>query len=342
MRFENHIGLDIGETTIKLVQLTKSGDKFNLKSIGILETPKIDGATEKDNAIRDLIKKLMSTTGASGKATVVGLPESQVYTRVIEMPYLEEPELSSAIRWQAEQYIPVALSDVVLKHQVLSLPQTGIPDARMKVLLVAAPNLLVSRYMEILGKAGLEILAIETEIFAVARALVAVDEFSPTTLLVNFGTEATTLAVLQRGDMSLTQSISSGGMAMTRALINELRLESTQAEEYKRSYGLDETKLEGKVAASLKPSVDQVLTEVKRVIAFYETRQGAVGIKRVVLSGGGALMPGLVQYFTLNLHLEVQLGNPFAIVNLSDKQRQAVFDAGPLFAAGVGLAMKMT
>lgn len=342
MKFQNHIGIDIGETSIKLIQLASSDGKFRLSSIAISDSSKTENLTERDLEDVQIIKKLIQNSGAMGKLCVASLPESQVYTRVIEMPFLEEPELSSTIKWQAEQYVPVSLNDVVLKHQVLSFPEKGVPGSKMSVLLVAAPNVLVSRYMAIFSKAGLEPLAIETEIFAVARSLVASEEQSPTTLLVNFGSSSTTLAVLRRGDLSLTQSVTTGGAAMTRALVADLTLEVTQAEEYKKSYGLDQTKLEGKVQKVIKPTVELILNEVKKVIAYYETRPGSMAIKRVMLSGGTALMPGLLEFFSNNLGLEVQLGNPFVQLELNDKQRQAVFEAGPLFSAAVGLAMKLT
>lgn len=342
MKFQNHIGLDIGGSTIKLVQLATEGDKFKLSSIAISESSKIENLEEKDKADAEIIKKMVHDSGAVGKLAVVSLPESQVYTRVVEMPFLEEPDLSSTIKWQAEQYIPVSLDSVVLKHQILTLPEKGVPGSKMTVLLVAAPHDLINRYLAILSHAKLEVIAVETEIFAVARALIARDDVSPTTLLVNMGSDITTLAVLKKGDLSLTQAVNSGGMAMSRALISGLGLESAQAEEYKKSYGLDSTKLEGKVSKLILPVVDSVMVEVKRVVAFYETRPDAAAIKRVVLAGGNALMPGLLGYFSQNLGLEVQLGNPFSNLILNDKQKQAIFEAGPLFAAGVGLAQKMT
>ncbi len=340
MKFQNQIGLDIGGSTLKLAQLVANKEKFVLSSIGIVESPWVSGDASKDLMVAEAIKKLLKETVASGKRVVIGLPESEVYTRVIDMPYLEEPELSSAIKWQAEQYIPVSLSDVVMKHQVLSLPQTGVPGAKMRVLLVAAPNTLVNRFLTITGRVGLEVIAVETEIFAVARAIIASDKFSPTTLLVNFGLNTTTLAILQRGDMFLTQSVGVGGMALSRILSTELGLEISQAEEYKRSYGFDGSKLEGKVMAKIKPIIDIVLTEMKKVVAYYETRPQSQPIKRIVLCGGTALMPGLVSYFTENFGVEVQLGNPFTNLILSDKQKQVVYDLGPLFTSAVGLAMK--
>ena len=231
MKFQNHIGLDIGGSTIKLVQLAASGDKFNLSSIAIAEASKVEKISDKDIADSEIVKKMVHDSGAVGKMCVVSLPESQVYTRVVEMPFMEEPDLSTTIKWQAEQYIPVALENVVLKHQIISLPENGVPGAKMTVLLVAAPNELVNRYLEILVRAKLEAAAVETEIFAVARAIVAGDSVFPVTLLVNMGSDITTLAVLKKGDLSLTQTVGLGGRAMNRSLTSGLGFEDSQAEE---------------------------------------------------------------------------------------------------------------
>lgn len=340
MKFFSHIGLDIGSSTVKLVQLGKSGGQFHLEAIAIAQTPQGLEGVSRDAAEIDVVKKLAKDSGASSKQVAVSLPEAQVYTRVIEMPFLEEPDLSSTIKWQAEQYIPVPLSEVVLKHQVLNFPKTGVPGAKMAVLLVAAPRLLIDHYMSVLSRAGLEIVAIETEIFAAARALVSTDALSPTTLLVNLGTDNTTFAVLSGGELSLTQSVGTGGMAMTRALMSGLGVEAAQADQYKKVYGLDRSGLEGKVVAAVQPVIDVLAAEMKKVTAYYETRAGASPIKRVILSGGAAVMRGLVEYVAALMNMEVQLGNPFRRMILSDRQKEAVLDAGPIFAASAGLAMK--
>jgi type IV pilus assembly protein PilM len=152
--------------------------------------------------------------------------------------------------------------------------------------------------------------------------------------------EITTLSVLTRGDLTLTQAVETGGTAIARSVASELGLDIKQAEEYKKTYGLDETKLEGKVVAAIKPILEVILTEVKRVLAFYATRGGKEPVKRAVLSGGTAMLPGLVQYFMETLSLETQIGNPFTSITLTDKQKQALGDDGPLYATAVGLAQK--
>lgn len=342
LKFKDHFGLDLGSKLIKLVQLAPEGkDKFKLVAFAHCPTPKGENLMEVENAKIELLKKLVRDSKTTTRQVVVNLPEAQVYTRVIELPLMGEEELSQAIRWQAEQYIPVPMAEVVLKHQILSRAETE-AEKKMNVLLVAAPTALLNNYLSLLSRAGLEAIAVETEILAVARAVVGFDAFSPNTMLVHLGNDATTISVLERGDLAFTQSISSGGAAITRAIASTLGLEDGQAEEYKCSYGLDSSRLEGKVAEAIKPIVEMILGEIKRALAFYESHEARSKVKRVVLSGGTAFMPNLAPYFTVGLNLEVQVCNPFLSVTLSDKQKAEIGDDGAMYSTAVGLAMKPT
>lgn len=343
MKFLPHLGLDLGSKTIKLVQLSQVSDrKYALSAIGMGESPQADNQMIAQLAKAEAIKKLLKDFKISSRQAVIDLPESLVYTRVIEMPPLKEPELSQAIKWQAEQYIPVPLADVVLKHQVISQSETDkvSSQAKMTVLLIAAPNQVLNDQISLVEKAGLEVMAVETEILAVARAIIGVDEVFPTTLLVHIGAETTTLSILSRGDLMLTQSISSGSVAVTRSIATEIGVEYNQAEEYKKSYGLDASKLEGKVATAIKPVIGLVIAEIKKVLAFYETHSNQDSVKRVVISGGGSMLVGITQYLTENLGLEVQIGNPFQNISLTDKQKQEIGENAPLYTTAVGLALK--
>lgn len=343
LKFRNHLGLDIGSKIIKLVQLVpESNSTFKLVAIGSAPTPYGGNNLETENVQIEAIKKLVKESRATVRQAVISLPESQVYTRVIEMPALLDEELPQAIKWQAEQYIPIPLSEAVLKYQVLSRQGEEEAEKKMKVLLIAAPNSVLNSYLSLLSRAGLEVIAIETEILAVVRALIGTDPFSPDTLLVHLGNEAVTIAVLKRGELTLTQSISSGGAALTRAIASSLGLEESQAEEYKCAYGLDDSRVEGKVAMAIRPIVEMIFGEIKRSLAFYESHDPQKTIKRVVLSGGAAFLPGLVSYFTANLDVEVQTGDPFLTVNLTDKQRAEIGENRAIYSTAVGLAMKPT
>ncbi len=336
MKFQSHLGIDIGTQHVRLVQLALSGAKFRVVALGQVDLPKVAEAAQPDAARTEAIKKLVKETGASSRQVAVSLPEAQVYTRIVEMPRLSEEDLGQAVRWQAEQYLPVPLSEVVLKHQVISA------EDKMKVLLVAAPIKLLNSYTTLLGNAGLETVAAETEVLAISRSVVGAQTDAPATMLVHLGAEATTIGVIENGELVLVQAVSSGGDALSRTISGALGLEIAQAEEYKKAYGLDETKLEGKIVGAIRPAVDLLLAEVKRTLSYAQTHGVSGAIKRVVLTGGTAKLSGLVSYFALNLDLEVQLADPFAQGLLSPRQKQDLGDDSPTYATAVGLAEKLT
>ncbi len=341
MNFKSHIGLDIGSYSVKLAQLMPAADgKFSLAALGQAELPVTEASANREATI-NVIKTLVNESKTSVKQVVVSLPESQVYTRVAQLPYMDDNELASAIRWQAEQYIPVPLEDVMLRYQVLAMPEQRVPGSKMDVLLVAAPNDLVTSYLSMVQAAGMEVVAMESEILAVCRSLLAGQQLLTVMLLIHFGAKSTSMAILNKGKLVLVQTISSGGDAITRAVASEMGLERRQAEEYKKSYGLDVTKLGGRLATVVKPVMDVVISETKRVLAFYTTKGGVEPVKSIVLSGGGAVMPGIVEYLAVNLGLEVSENNPFGTVTLSEQQKGEIGSSGPAFAAALGLAEKL-
>jgi type IV pilus assembly protein PilM len=149
--------------------------------------------------------------------------------------------------------------------------------------------------------------------------------------------------ITYKGVVRFTRNISTGGDSLTRAIAQNLGFDFSQAEEYKKTYGIDPKQVDGKVYNSIKPVFDIILNEIKRAYFFYTTHNPSVTIRRVVVCGGSALMPGLLYYLTTNLDLEVELANPWekiAFPQKLEKDRQRLLDIGPYFVSSVGLAIK--
>lgn len=335
------IGLDIGSFSIKAVQLARKGKTFRLEAIGITlnplgTRPGDDEASQ--NQVAEAVKKLLVETKLAGAKAVVALPESQVYTRVVEMPLLSDSELASAIQYEAEQYIPIPMEQVNIDYEVISRPQRGVVEQKMQVFLVAAPKNLIERTIRFAGKVGIEVIGLETEMLASARALITENLEADTNMLVHMGAASTSVAVIAKGMPVLIHSIESGGTTFSRSLAAELGLEFSQAEEYKRSYGLDMNQLEGKVAMNIRPLVDRLMAEVKKAIQYHNNANQDNQIKRIIFSGGSSLLPGLVPYAAEVLGIEVVLGNAFAAVEPS---KTAVLPSDSVsFSTAVGLAMR--
>lgn len=341
MAAQNFFGLDIGSNSIKVVELARRGDHLALVAAGTTPTPPnalISEANEDLVALAETIKKLHRDIRLTSNHVVLALPEAQVFSRVVEMPNLTEAEVASAIKWEAEQYVPIPLSEVNIDWQILSSPDPK--SNKIDVLLVAAPTMLVNKYLQVLKMADLHAISFETEIIAVSRSLVSNTVGSPTTLIISIGASTTDLTAVRGGQISFTRSIATGGMALTRAVAQDLGFEMDQAEEYMKTYGLDSTQLEGKLTAAIKPVFDVVVNEIRRAVAYYIGKNPNDPIKRIIVSGGAAKLPGMVVYLAEELGIEVQMGNPWEGVELPETLSSKLVDAGPTYAVAVGLAMK--
>lgn len=335
------VGLDIGSTTIKLIEIAREGDRLWLMAAGACPMPPkaLTSTLRADTeAIAVAVKQLLRQTGTKSKNINIALPESKVFTRVIEIPQLSERELASAIKWEAEQYIPLPLDQVNVDYTILrDAKETG--SGKMEVLLVAAPKTLIDRYMSIVELAGATAEGAETEIIATSRAVVRSVPNIKSVMVVALGMQTTDIAVLSGGILVFTRSVSAGGDAMTRAIAQSLDLTQPQAEEYKRTYGLATDKLEGKIAAAAKPIMESIVAELKRALVYYAEKYRQQHIETILLTGGTSKVPGMVVYLAQALNTEVQFANPWAGIG-RDARFNILASEGPNFAVAVGLALR--
>jgi len=334
-------GLDLGSNSIKAVQLQPERDKYRLLHLGMGAMPaSLQSEAESDQkAIAEAIKKVLLDTGIGIKEAIISLPESQVFSRVIELPALSEAELKSAIRWEAEQYIPIPLEEAVVDYQIIRQPEKIVTSGKTEVFLVAAPKSLINKYTRLLQLAGLKAIALETEMVALSRSLV-VPGSSPT-MIVDLGARATDIAIVEKGQIVLTRSLPSAGEAITRALVAALGLKESQAEEYKKAYGVDKSKLEGKIREAVGPVLDIVIKEINKVISYYQNKNKNTKIERIILAGGTADLPEIVHLFAEKLGIEVQIGNPFQrIEGGKDVLAKLEKRTASLYSVAFGLAMK--
>lgn len=338
------VGLDIGFSSIKVVALSYDKERFSLSSLGAIPCPQPGLVSDLEDDLQQVatsIRKLFAAANIDQNEVVTALPEAKVFTRVIDdLPYLSDNELSSAISYASEEFIPMPLSDVNLNWQVLSRSDGKDKNKRTVVLVIASPKNVVSKYIKVLTMASLRPRVMETETIAAARSLVGNDPFSPSTLIIQFGAATTDFAVVSKGLIWLTRSISTAGMSLTRILAQHFNFEFSQAEEYKKVYGLSQDQLEGKVYEILKPVVDIILGESKRVIQFFQAKYPQNPVKRIILSGGGARMPGLVAYLANVLGLEVQEADPWYTISKNQNLTGKLAQDAPSYSVAVGLAMR--
>jgi type IV pilus assembly protein PilM len=335
-------GLDIGVATMKVTWLDTDKKNIRYLSSAFGPTP-IKGMLSESpfdqQEMASAINKLVVGAKISTNNVSVSLPENRVYTKVIDMPVLSDKELSSAIYWEAEQYIPASLDTMILDWSILRKPKNGDSTSKMQVLLVSAPKVVVERYQKVLELAGLTVVGIETEILSVIRSVIVSDKL-PTTLIMNIGSLTTSFSIVQNGIILFTYVAQFGGIALTRAIAADFGFSLQQAEEYKKDYGLSDKNFGGKISVAIQSVLSSIVAELKKAITFYSDRyRNESPIGQLILTGGTALLPDISTYFAQNIGLETVIGNPWALLNVQGVPRE-IESRGCEFAVSIGLALK--
>lgn len=338
------IGLNIGRSSFRAVELERKKDQIVVNKFGLYENLKLnlDSDNKDDLHVASAsLQTFFSEMGFSSPDVVVGLNESSVYMRIIKLPLMNDKELKGSIKFEAEQYIPVPINDVNVSYQKLDADY--LEKNKMNVQIVAAKKSTLEKYVTLVRDAHLVPRAIEPETVALTRVLGDTKESPVGTIILAMGLASTLIIITYGGFVRFSRSIPIGGETLTRAIQQGLTLDFMQAEEYKKVYGMDQYQVEGKVYEVLKPLIDNVILEVSRASLFFTNHNPSATIKRVILSGGTALMPGLLLYFASNLEYEVELANPIKNLGLSTKiesQKNTLMQQGPIYSTAIGLALR--
>ncbi|MBD3329294.1 type IV pilus assembly protein PilM [Candidatus Dojkabacteria bacterium] len=339
-KLPDHVGLDFGHHSVKAIQINDIGTKKpKLVNFGSQATPhgvinSEDEAHQKKLA--DALKALYDSSNIRNKKVVMAMPEYSVFTRFIEFVGIKEKELENAVYYEAKQYIPIPIDDVQM-----SFIKVGYDQARdaQKVLLVAAPRKIVDIYVNVVSKAGLDPLAIETESIAMGRAMYRATG-EKHLLMLDFGSQSTDMSIMNDGYLVFSQSISIGSDSLTQAIVNKFNFEYNQAEEYKRNYGLTPDVLEGKIVTALDPIMQSIVTEILRGIEFYKSQTLLSAPPKCLLNGDGALLPGLESYLTTALSIGCKIADPFQNIEINKKIEGTLSKSKPSFSVAVGLGLK--
>lgn len=332
------VGLDIGTKTIKVAEVKDEGGKPTLVGAGVVgyNGPDVSHIQD-DKQLSELavvIKKLFQSAKISSKDIAISLPESQVFTRPVVYPLLTDQEISSAIKWEAEQYIPIPIAEAIVQHTVVERRENTTPPGVL-VLLVASPRVLVEKYIKLATMAGLNCVAVETELISLTRSLAPANQ---TSMILDFGASSTDIAITKGGQLVFSRSIPTAGETLTRAVAQALGASATQAEEYKRTYGFHTDKLEGKVAASLGAMFRIITEEIKKSISYYQSEEKGEAPSSIILSGGSAGLPEVATTLAKSVGIEVIVGNPFSKVVVDPESLKSLIPFAPLYPIAIGLA----
>lgn len=353
----NYLGVDIGGSSIKMVELTNNAGRAQLVTYGYLERS-LSGEKAKlidqPEETAELIKKVVAGCRAVTKRAVTALPANAVFSSIISLSEINRSDLSSpkkvtaAVEWEAKKVLPLPLEEMILDWKILGseeiLKQKGEADEKIKnlqVLLTGAAKEVVQKYIDIFKKAGLGLISLETESFALARSLVGKDK--SVVVLVDIGAVNTDISVIENAIPLLNRSLGIGGLEITKEITNVMKVSLEQAEQFKRDLAGNSELLgaEGLPEIIQRP-VQTMIDEVEYTINFYleQPDNKDKKIERIVLSGGTANLFNLPKFFSEQLGIRSFIGNPWARVIYPEDLQPVLDSVGSRLATAIGLAMR--
>ena len=342
-RSKNLVGLDIGSSAIKLVELKESKGSFSLVKAGIEPLSSeaiVDGAIMDASLVVDTISKLNSSLGVKNINYGTSVSGHSVIVKKISLPAMSPEELAESIQWEAEQYIPFDINDVNLDYVLLD--RTGEGDT-MDVLLVAVKKDKINDYTSVISQTGKTPMLVDVDAFALQNAFEANYEIEPDRVvaLANVGASVTNVNILQGGSTIFWRDISIGGNQFTDAVQRELHLPREQAESLKKGEPTGEYTLQS-ILPILNSVSEDVATELGKTLDFFAATSNTERVGKLYIAGGTARVYNIDHVLRDKFGFEVEILNPFKNVtyNESEFNPEWIADVGPSMAVAVGLAIR--
>jgi type IV pilus assembly protein PilM len=343
-RAKSVVGLDIGSSAVKLCELKERKGAYQVQKVAVEAlSPEaiVDGSIMDSSLVVDAIHKLNDQAKVKNPNFATSLSGHSVIIKKIQVPAMSREELAESIQWEAEQYIPFDINDVRLDYMVLSDAAPG--EGQMDVLLVAVKRDKVNDYMSVISQSGRTPALVDVDAFAVQNCYEVNYDLDPLKVvaLVNMGAAVTNINILSRGQTVFWRDISSGGNQFTEALQREFNLSFDQAEALKRGQQVDRYS-----PADARPVLDavsgEIASEIQKTFDFFAATSGEGPVDELVVSGGCALTPNLLQILRERFGVPVELMDPFRRVHFRESDFDAEWLRGvaPMLAVTVGLAIR--
>lgn len=316
-------GFDMGHGKVRVVQLqrgktTKSGligygettfDPIAVSADGVIEKPEIIAEAVQDLFQHHLIGEITTNRVA------VSLPVARAFTRSLEVPSLAKKDMAEAVHTEVEQYIPADINELYVSYS-----QSESTDGKFNVFIVAMPRKIVDSYVMLTRLLGLEVVAMQTSSGAGAHLFSQDTQSDIPTLLVDCGSDSADITVYDNGPL-LSGTVECGSELFTTDIAKALGVTEKEAALIKAKYGLSSSKKQNQIEKALEPTLSLLIKEIRRTVRYYEDHtSGKQQISQVVVSGGGANMPGLAEYLTSNLRMAVRSFDPTSHLDFGKMQ----------------------
>jgi type IV pilus assembly protein PilM len=344
-RAKSLVGLDIGSSAVKAVELKPAGRGYRVAAYGSEPLPPdsiVDGAIIDAAAVADAVRRLFESRGLRTRDVAASLSGSSVIVKKITLPAMSQAELADSIYWEAEQYIPFDIQDVNLDYQVLEPADKGSASGSIEVLLVAAKKEKIADYTGVISQAGRAAVVVDVDAFALQNAYEINYGIEPGSIVVllNAGAGATNINILSGEQSVFTRDVSIGGNAYTEAIQRELNLPQEAADQLKRGASVDGVSYDD-ARPVLRAVTENVMLEIQKTFDFFKATAESERIDRIVVSGGASRAEGLTEMLAERFEAPVDTFDPFRKIAFDAKKLGGDPAAiGPTAAVAVGLALR--
>lgn len=349
------VGIDIGTSAIKVVELKRENGRALLTTYGALslgqykeggslgEVTMLDAAT-----LAKALGDVLTETNIASKSVVVGIPSVSCIIFILQLPAaIDESSMPQIVPGEAKKFIPVPLEDVSLDWYVIPRrEESGIAsrvvaesggEAKISVLVVATLNETLAKYTDVLQKASLPMDTLEIEVFSHIRAVLTRELFP--VLIIDIGASKTKLTIVEHGIVETFRLVNRGGADMTNAIAHSLQVSFDKAEDMKKQFGIVTAPEHPTIADTLKTHFVDIFQEANSNILAYEKRYNK-NIGKIIFTGGGAMTKGLLEYASHSFGAELVIADPFAKVESPVFLAGVLKNTGPEFSIALGLALK--
>ncbi len=344
------LGIDIGTSAIKIIELSRWAGRKKLENYGQISASTLYkkpfrtfekntlSLSSKDiaRAVRAVIKEANMKT----RQAILTIPDFSTFFTSFELPSMSLEELPQAVKSEARRHVPLPLAEVTLDWQLLN-KKTRREGQRFEILLVTVPNEVINQYKDIAREAELELIALEAEVFGLIRSLINKEE-KRTIALIDIGARSTTCSIIDKGALKISHSFDISGDILIERISKALSLDYEAAKSLKKKYGISsfvEGTEEKSIREVLTPLIALIIREIDKVFkGFYLKKRKEV--EKIILAGGVAMLPGLVDSFNDYFKKEVEIANPFSDIFFPPILDENLKEIGPSYAIAVGAALR--
>ena len=349
------IGVDIGTSAIKVVEIKEKGGRAVLETYGSIALgpyADLEAGSVTNLPIEKVVvalQEVLKQSGVVSNSLAMAIPIQSSLIFTIDLPgQIGDEQIAAIVPTEARKYIPVPITEVSIDYFKLpkkepsfeemnssELPSS--PTEKINVLVVATQNDAVAKYRSVVSQCNLEASFFEIEIFSSVRANFE-HELSPV-LLIDFGASRTKLSIIEFGMVKVYHTIERGGADISNSISKSLGVPFGEAEKMKKEFGLFGNPAEKSLADIIQVHMDYIFSEVNNVLLGYEKKYNRT-ISKVILTGGGALLKGLKEVAVNNFRAEIEIGRPFSKISAPAFLEKVLENMGPEFAVALGLALR--